>query len=175
MTHFLLALVVLGAGVVIAVQALGFEHGFARERLPLTFRRGAVALAASLLVLVVTGTVATASGPHPGSKDVRRLWHLHAAVYTHVRATVVFAVLFLGGLVYLWRGRDRWRLLLEGMGALLFLLLIQMGVGELQYRSHLPWWLVLVHVALAAGMWAGTVALVTIAQRTPASLAPPGT
>jgi heme A synthase len=61
------------------------------------------------------------------------------------------------------------------MGALLFLLLIQMGVGELQYRSHLPWWLVLVHVALAAGVWAGTVALVTIAQRTPASLAPRGT
>src|SRR5439155_86010 len=171
MTHFLLALVILAAGVVVAVQALGLEHGFARERLPLTFRRGSLVLAVSLLALVATGTVATASGPHPGSSDVRRLWRLHAAVYVHVRATALFAVLFLGGFVYLWRRRGRWPVLLEGMAALLFLLVIQMGVGELQYRTHLPWWLVLVHVAFAAAVWAGTVALVTIAQRTPASLA----
>ena len=171
MTHFLLALVILAAGVVVAVQALGLEHGFARERLPLTFRRGSLVLAVSLLALVATGTVATASGPHPGSSDVRRLWRLHAAVYVHVRATAVFAALFLGGLVYLWQRRGRWPVLLEGMAALLFLLVIQMGVGELQYRTHLPWWLVLVHVAFAAAVWAGTVALVTIAQRTPASLA----
>jgi heme a synthase len=173
MMHFLLALLILAAGVVVAVQALGLEHGFARERLPLTFRRGAIVLAAALLALVVTGTVATASGPHPGSSDVRRLWKLHAAVYVHVRATAVFALLFAAGLVYLWRRRERWPLLLEGMAALLFLLVIQMGIGELQYRTHLPWWLVLVHVAFAAAVWAGTVALVTIAQRAPASLAPP--
>ncbi len=173
MTHFLLALLILAAGVVVAVQALGFEHGFARERLPLPFRRGAIVLAAALLTLVVTGTVATASGPHPGSSDVHRLWRLHAAVYVHVRATAVFAALFVAGLVYLWRRRRRWPVLTEGMGVLLFLLLVQMGIGELQYRTHLPWWLVLVHVAFAAAVWAGTVALVTIAQRTPASLAPP--
>ena len=170
MTHFLLALAILAAGVVVAVQALGLEQGFARERLPLAFRRGSIALAASLLVLVVTGTVATASGPHPGSSDVRRLWRLHAAVYVHVRATAVFAVLFAAGVVYVWRRRERWPLLLEGMGALLFLLAIQMGIGELQYRTQLPWWLVLVHVSLAAAVWGAAVAVVALLWRPVARL-----
>ena len=165
MTHFLLALVVLAAGVVVLVEALVLEHGVAHVRLPLRVRRGSLLLALSLLALVVSGTVATAAGPHPGSVDVRRLWHLHAAVYVHVRATAVFGLLFLAGLVYLVRQRPRWPLYLEGMGVLFFLLVLQMGIGELQYRTKLPWWLVLVHVALAAGVWAVTVALVTLVHR----------
>ena len=80
MTHFLLALVVLAAGVVVFIEALALEQGVTQERLPLQLRRGSVLLAAALLALVVSGTVATAAGPHPGSADVRRLWHLHAAV-----------------------------------------------------------------------------------------------
>jgi heme a synthase len=40
------------------------------------------------------------------------------------------------------------------------LLLLQVGVGELQWRTELPWGIVLVHVALAAAVWVGTVALV---------------
>jgi cytochrome c oxidase assembly protein subunit 15 len=165
MTHFLLALVVLAAGVVVFVEALALEHGVARERLPLQVRRGSLVLALALLTLVISGTVATAAGPHPGSSDVRRLWHLHAAVYVHVRATAVFGLLFLAGLVYLWRHRARWPLYFEGAVTLLFLFVLQMSVGELQYRTKLPWWLVLVHVALAAAVWAVTVGLVTLVHR----------
>lgn len=172
MTHFLLALVVLAAGVVVFTEALALEHGVAPERLPRQLRRGSILLAAALLVLVVTGTVATAAGPHPGSVDVRRLWHLHAAVYVHVRATAVFGLLFLAGFVYLVRNRSRWPVYLEGMVAVLFLLLLQMGVGELQYRTHLPWWLVLVHVSLAAAVWGATVALVALVHRPPRQLGP---
>jgi heme A synthase len=40
-----------------------------------------------------------------------------------------------------------------------------MGIGDLQYRTHLPWWLVLVHVGFAATVWAATVALVTLMWR----------
>jgi cytochrome c oxidase assembly protein subunit 15 len=172
MTHFLLALVVLAAGVVIFIEALALEQGVTSKRLPLQVRRGSVLLAVALLALVVSGTVATAAGPHPGSVDVRRLWHLHAAVYVHVRATAVFGLLFLAGLAYLVRHRARWPLYLEGMVALLFLLVLQMGIGELQYRTHLPWWLVLVHVSLAAAVWAATVALVALVHRPLRQLAP---
>jgi heme a synthase len=175
MTHLLLALVVLGWGVVLYLEALALEHGAAEERLPLQFRRGALLLAAALLALVVSGTVATAAGPHPGSSnDVRRLWNLHSAVYVHVRATAVFGLLFLAGLVYLWRHRERWPLYFEGAVVLLFLLLLQMGIGELQYRTKLPWWLVLVHVAVAAAVWAATVALVTLVQRPLKQFGPTG-
>jgi heme A synthase len=51
------------------------------------------------------------------------------------------------------------------------LLLAQVGLGELQYRLHLPWYLVLVHVAVAAAAWIGIVALVTALWRPPALLA----
>ena len=104
MSHFLLALVVLAAGVVVAVEAVSFERGRAESRLPRVIRRGALVAAAALLALVVTGTVSTAAGPHPGGSDVERLWRLHAAVYVHVRATAIFGLLFLAFLVYVIRG-----------------------------------------------------------------------
>ena len=50
------------------------------------------------------------------------------------------------------------------------LVLVQMALGDIQYRTHLPWWLVLFHVAVAATVWAGTVALVTLMWRPPAAL-----
>jgi len=172
MSHFLLALVVLAAGVVVAVEAVSFERGRAAARLPQVIRRGAFVAAGALLALVVTGTVSTAAGPHPGGVDVERLWRLHAALYVHVRATAIFGALFLAFVVYIVRRRARWPLYAEGAGVLLFLLLLQMAVGELQYRTHLPWWLVLIHVGLAAAVWACAVALVTIVQRPPKPFAP---
>jgi cytochrome c oxidase assembly protein subunit 15 len=172
MSHFLLALVVLGAGVVVAVEAVSFERGRAEARLPSMIRRGAFLGAAALLALVVTGTVSTAAGPHPGSSDVERLWRLHDAVYLHVRATAIFGLLFLAFAVYVTRHRARWPLYAEGAGVLFFLLLLQMGVGELQYRSELPWWLVLIHVGVAAAVWACGVALVAVIQRPPKPFAP---
>jgi heme a synthase len=174
MSHFLLALTVLAAGVVVAVEAVSFEVGRAGARLPRVIRRGAFVAAAALLALVITGTVSTAAGPHPGSSDVERLWRLHAALYVHVRATAVFGALFLGFLVYTFRNRERWPLYAEGGGVLLAVLVVQMAVGELQYRTHLPWWLVLIHVGLAATVWVCGIALVTVIQRPPKPFAPRG-
>jgi len=50
-----------------------------------------------------------------------------------------------------------------------------MGIGEIQWRTELPWELVLVHVVLAAAVWAGTVALAVLFFRPPRSLAPVNT
>ena len=172
MPHFFLALAVLAAGVVVAVAAFSFERGWSEERLPLLYRRGAFLGAAALLALVLTGMISTAAGPHPGSADVERLWRLHAALYVHVRATAIFGVLFLSFFVYVVRRRERWQLYAESAGALLFLLVLQMAVGELQYRTHLPWWLVLFHVGLAASVWACAVALVAAIERPPKPFAP---
>ena len=62
--------------------------------------------------------------------------------------------------------------MLGGALALLGLLLVQMAVGEIQWRNELPWGVVLVHVALAAAIWAWTVGLVAALWRPPAALAP---
>jgi cytochrome c oxidase assembly protein subunit 15 len=171
MTHFLLALVVLAAGAIVAVEAFRLERG-AGLRLPAPIRTGALVLVAACLALVVSGTVATAAGPHPGGVDVRRLWHLHSAVYVHVRATAVFGVTFLALAVYLWRRRAQWPLLVEAAAVVLGILLVQMTVGELQYRTHLPWGLVLVHVSLAAALWTAVVAFAALLRRPVAGLGP---
>src|SRR5262249_6573844 len=104
--------------------------------------------------------------------DVERLWRLHAALCVHVRATAIFGVLFASFFVWIVRNRARWPLYAESAGVLLFLLLLQMGIGELQYRTHLPWWLVLFHVALAAAVGGGAVALVAAIERPPKPFEP---
>jgi cytochrome c oxidase assembly protein subunit 15 len=153
LTHFLLSLVVLTLGVVLAISTRA-ERG---ETVPLRIRRLALVVAAACAVLVVTGTLATAAGPHPGSLAVRRLGSFQPAVWLHVRATAVFGLSFAVLLVWLWRRRSAY---LGGAVVLLAVLAAQMTVGEIQYRTRLPWWLVLVHVTLAATVWAVTAALV---------------
>ena len=52
--------------------------------------------------------------------------------------------------------------LVRGCARLLAILLAQMAIGESQYRTYgtVPWWVVVVHVALAAALFAWTVGLV---------------
>ena len=49
---------------------------------------------------------------------------------------------------------------MRGAFVLLGLLAIQMVIGETQYRTHLPWWLVLGHVTVAATVWVAVTAFV---------------
>lgn len=168
LAHFLLAIAALGGAVVVAIEARRLERGHGDPVVPRWVRLGGLALAAVCLVLVVTGTLVTAAGPHAGDPDVvDRLWRLTDAMWVHVRASAAFGLGFLALLVYLWRNRPAMDGLLRVAGALLALLLAQMAVGEIQYRNELPWWLVLVHVSLAAGIWAATVALATLLWRPP--------
>jgi len=61
-----------------------------------------------------------------------------------------------------------------GLAAVLMVVLVtQMVVGEVQYRNALPWGLVLVHVTLAATIWALTVAIAYALWRPPAFLTAP--
>jgi heme A synthase len=49
---------------------------------------------------------------------------------------------------------------------------VQIAIGAIQYHSHLPWWLVLAHVATAASVWVGVVALASLFQQPLASFGP---
>jgi len=170
-THFLLALLVLAGAVALAVEAWGNARGRVESPAPPWLRKVAVLLVVACGVLVVTGTLSTAAGPHPGdSAEIDRFWHLLDAVWWHVRATAVFGLSFLLLIAWLVRERRRAPGLVRAMLGLLALLVLQMGVGEIQFRNQLPWWLVLVHVGLAAAVWAWTVGLATALWRTPAPL-----
>jgi heme a synthase len=172
MTHFLLALVVLAGGVIVTVEAWSALRGRSKPLVPRWLRTLGLLLAVAGAVVVVTGTFSTAAGPHPGDDaDIHRFWNLLDAVYVHVRATAVFGVSFLVLLAWLVRERARVGRLLTAALVLLGLLLAQMVVGEVQWRNELPWGVVLVHVALAAAVWAWLVGLVFVLWRPPAPLA----
>jgi cytochrome c oxidase assembly protein subunit 15 len=159
LTHLLLSLVVLGLAVLVVLEAARTVRG-GGPPLPALARAGGALLLVSASVLLVAGTIVTGSGPHPGGEDVRRLGSFQPALDWHVRATAVFGIVFLALAVWGWLNRARFRWLPAATAGLLVLLGMQMAVGELQYRNRLPWWLVLVHVTLAACVFAWTVGLV---------------
>jgi heme a synthase len=174
MMHFLLGLTVLGLAVVAAVEAASLVGGRARAVNP-SWLRGIVSWIGLPVcaALVVTGAVATASGPHPGaSEDVQRLGiEITDAVYVHVRVAAVFGlgVLAVGWL--LWKARGPHPGVFRLWAILLAVLVAQAILGEVQYRNALPWGLVLVHVMLAAAIWALSLALAFVLWRPPAQLA----
>ena len=156
-THLLLSLLVLGLAVVVAARGDG-------RPLPVRARQLAVLLYAATTFMVVTGTLATASGKFPGSsgdKYVQRLGSFIPSVALHVKAVAAFGICFLLLAGWAWRQHVRW--LLVGCAGLLAILAGQMAVGESQYRMYgtIPWWVVLLHVALAATLFAWVTGLVT--------------
>ena len=173
-SHFLLSAVVLAGAVVVLLAALELRYGATEPLVPRELQQIVTLAAVAALVLLVSGTIATASGPHPGdSSKVRRLWTLGDAIYVHAGATAVFGVCFVFALGYLAARRSRSpRLFLFSLGVLA-LLGVQMAIGETQYRTHLPWWLVLVHVGIAGAVWSGIVALATLFRRPLGWFAPP--
>jgi len=173
MAHLLLSIALLAGAVVIAVEAFGLRDGRSPPIVPLELRRLALVFTAAGFALVLSGTFATAAGPHSGGGEhIDRFGSLEPTVYVHGAFVGAFLISFLISIGYLAAFRARSPLLF-GFGLGVFaLLLVQMVVGEIQWRTELPWELVLVHVGLAAAVWAGTVALAALFFRPPRSLLP---
>jgi cytochrome c oxidase assembly protein subunit 15 len=166
--HFLVALLALAGAIVVLIEAVRAERGAGAIRFPRELRVGSVVLALACLALVVTGTLVTGAGPHSGDPDVvERLWNLPDALYVHVRVTAVFGCVLLFVLGYIVARRGFAPRLFRFSMLLLAVLVVQMAVGELQWRLELPWGVVAVHVALAAAVWALTVALAGMLWRPP--------
>jgi cytochrome c oxidase assembly protein subunit 15 len=173
MTHFLLGLTAFALALVAAFEAWSLRDGLAPPVEP-RWLRLLVTLGGlpACVALVVTGAVATASGPHPGSSDeVERLGlGIVDTVYVHVRVAAAFGI---GVLVVGWflgKMRSETPGLLRIWLGLLVVLVAQAILGEVQYRNALPWGLVLVHVVLAASIWAFSLALAYAFWRPPRPL-----
>ena len=157
--HFTLALVALAGALIVLLEAW---PPAVDEPTPGELRRAGLVLAGACLALVVTGTFATAAGPHSGDPDVGRLWVLDNAMWVHVRGAGLFGLALLFVLGYLVARRARLPRLFRIGLVVAALALAQSAVGELQWQTELPWGIVLVHVALAAAVWSATVVLVTL-------------
>jgi heme a synthase len=166
--HLLLSIALLGLATFLALEVRALQVGRIEPLVPLELRRLGVAFTAACFALIVSGSFATAAGPHSGggkADKIDRLGRLDPFVYAHGAVVGVFLLTFLFSLGYLAARREHaQRLFLLGTGVFV-VLLAQMGLGELQWRTHLPWGLVLVHVFLAATVWVGTVALATVFWR----------
>ena len=168
MLHLLLSIALLGGATVLALETRAVQVGRTEPLVPSELRRLGLVFASACFVLIVSGSFATAAGPHSGggkADDIDRLWRLEPVVYVHGAIVGVFLLAFLFSVGYLAARRDRAHRLFALAVAVLVVLLAQMGLGELQWRTHLPWGLVLVHVFLAATVWIGTVALATLFWR----------
>jgi heme a synthase len=173
--HLLLSMLLIAGAVALALEARALQDGgHAAPFLPRDLRRLAAVFTATGLVLVLSGSLATAAGPHSGGgkEAVKRFARLEPTVYVHAAVVGLFLCSFLFTLGYLASRRDRIRRLFTTAVGLLGLLLVQMVIGEIQWRTHLPWGVVLVHVSLAAAVWAGTVALALLIWRPLRSFAP---
>jgi heme a synthase len=157
-SHFLLSMIALACGTVLALsardRARGVERAWDRRRGPL-----AAIVAVAAAVVLVTGAVVTAAGPHSGDDDVtERFGDLLLAIRVHVRAAVVFSLLALVLVAWVWREGGADRLTRRLALAAVPLIAIQIGLGEYQYRNGLPWEVVVLHVSTAALVWAVIVA-----------------
>jgi heme a synthase len=159
--HLLLSLLVLGAAILVALEALP-RPAFA---VPEELRRAGLVLVGGAFALAVTGTFATAAGPHSGGDRVARFGRLDALLVVHAAGVALFGLTLVFVVGYLAANRARAPFLFRLAIGLVALVLVQMGIGELQYRTHLPWWLVLVHVAAAAAVWGWTVVLAALLRR----------
>src|ERR671936_4920 len=99
--HLLLSMLVLAGAVVLALGTYATVSGRAEPVVPLELRRLALVVVGAALALLVTGTLATAGGPHSGGRaaHVDRFWRLQPLIYVHAGAGAVFGL----GLVFLLR------------------------------------------------------------------------
>ena len=120
-SHLLLSMAVLAGAVVLALEAFAARAARVEPVVPLEVRRLGVFAALSCFVLLVTGTLATAAGPHSGggAEHVDRLWRLQSLVFVHAVAVGVFGLSLVFLLGYLASQRERWPLLFKlGLGVL---------------------------------------------------------
>src|SRR5690349_12180812 len=174
MVHLLLSIGLLGGATLLALEVRADQVGRIEPLVPLELRRLGIVFTAACFVLIVSGSLATAAGPHSGggkADKIDRVGRLDPFVYAHGAVVGIFLIAFLFSLGYLAARRDRSRRLFMLGTAVFVVLLLQMGLGDLQWRTHLPWGVVLAHVFLAAAVWGGTVALATLFWRPNVDLA----
>jgi len=163
-SHFLLSLIALAAGVIAFLGTDDVARGAPRAFSPRSAWLAAVG-GLALITTLVSGVLTTAAGPHSGDADVNdRYGSLDAAAYWHVRAVILLGVVaIIIAVVARARRSDRGLLI----PALLFipLFIIQVIIGELQWRTQLPWEVVVFHVGVAGLVWGvGVAALWRLAR-----------
>jgi cytochrome c oxidase assembly protein subunit 15 len=123
------------------------------------FRTIARLLWIPFVILVITGTGATGSGPHSGATQgqvvAKRLpFAFSSAVWVHSVAALFFIGLVVGLLFTIWQTSAP-RALQLGVRRLVMIALVQAAIGVTQYLTHVPVVLVELHIAGAVSLTIG--------------------
>jgi cytochrome c oxidase assembly protein subunit 15 len=152
MTHFMVGMALLAVAVVLTLQA-GHRPG----RGTLVVTSGARWLSRVLLALIVVvlaaGTATTGAGPHAGGKGAKRVpIGLEDMTRIHAEIVLTAGAVLLILLWVLWRSNAPARVQDAGR-VLLAVMVVQGFVGYLQFFTHLPAFLVGIHVLGASMVW----------------------
>ncbi|MFO7591399.1 MAG: COX15/CtaA family protein [Acidimicrobiia bacterium] len=156
MAHFLVSLVLLANALILyrrASEAEGPPRPLVDDRL----RRLGRVLLVWATVVVTTGTIVTATGPHGGDEEAKRFgFDLPTVARIHGTSVIIFLALVLGTLWLLRRSRAP-REVQARLELLLVAVVVQGAIGYAQYLSGIPELLVGFHLAGATAVWAATV------------------
>jgi heme a synthase len=161
--HLLVSMSMVWLSVLLYVKVGEPDDGVVQERVAKPLRLLTALSAINLAVVLVTGTLVTAAGPHAGdrspSRTVPRLKvEITTLVHMHSSLLVAYLALVVGLGFGLWAVGAARPIMLR-LGVLLGLLCVQATVGTTQYFTGVPAALVAVHVAGAAACTAATAAL----------------
>ena len=154
MAHFLLSMVLVWNAVVLHHRA-GEGIGEPTPVVPDLTRwlaRAAVALAG---VVIVVGTVLTASGPHGGDEAAKRL-DLVIEDVARVHGTLALTLLAVAAAL-LWTVRSGPRAVRSRALVLTIVIVAQAAIGYVQYLNDIPELLVGIHIAGAVTLWAAAL------------------
>lgn len=153
MTHFLLAMVMLAAGVLLYSASRQPDDGRARELVGPDLRRLGNLIVGTTALVILLGSVVTAAGPHGGDEYAVRLdVPLRAAAQFHGLA-VVLLLSMVTAMILLLKRSDAPTPIRRGASVLMGVLLAQAAVGYAQYFSGVPAILVGLHIGGAVAVW----------------------
>jgi heme a synthase len=170
MAHFLLSLVLVTDAVVLHHRA-GAPEGPSRPAVGRTARVLGWLVVAAAAVVVTTGTVVTATGPHAGDDSAERFdLALPDVARVHGTAVIALLALVLALLRVLWRDGAP-NPVTDAARVLLVVLVAQAAVGYTQWFTGVPALLVGVHVLGAVAVWVAVVRTALTLRATPAPVA----
>lgn len=152
MAHFLVSMVLVACAMALYRRSTLEESSPWWRPVPRAARFAHRMLWVLMPIVIVTGTVVTATGPNAGDENAARFGFALTSV---ARVHGVTVVLTLGCLVWaafvaMKMREARWR---ESLQSVIFVAVLQAGIGWTQYFTGVPAALVAVHIAGATGLW----------------------
>ncbi|WP_297009297.1 heme A synthase [uncultured Corynebacterium sp.] len=159
MAHFLPSMLLTFFAAVLVVKVGEPDDGRRRSGMPAPLRWATWISAASLAVVLITGTMTTSSGPHAGDDAIKESDRLQIPLIEMANLHAHGMYLYLGVTVGLLAGLFAVRVdrrILTVSGWLIVGIVLQAVVGIVQYNMNVPRWTVPLHVIGSAILTAAT-------------------